>query len=190
MKCLQSILWVAVGRTPYYSFKPSAAGGTGRLCRRDQNVAASSRTTTTAIDQRADSAVEPAMLNLRTGGFKQLCETVYIRSTGVADHKIAEPALAPGCQVERELFFHAGIITPFTPHRSFLEHEHRNLVFAHSVDQMCSGSLTEIRHAASEKGKLGVLNFRQIEAEGDLALKPRLYRVAISGQHIDSRGAG
>src|SRR5436853_7796778 len=113
------------------------------------------------------------ILNLRAGAFKQFRKIVDIGSARVADHEIAKSTLAPCCHVERQLFCHGRALVPSTPQRSFLEHENRNLVFPHRVDQMCAGCLTEVGHAASHEGKLGILDFRQIEGEGDFSLKPR-----------------
>ena len=75
----------------------------------------------------------------------------------------------------------------------FLEHEHRNVVLPNIVDQMRAGCLTEVGHTPPEEGELGVLDFRQIEGEGDLSLKPRFHRVPIGGDqqvaiHFTSEG--
>src|ERR1700688_2660180 len=119
------------------------------------------------------------ILNLRLGGFKQFRKIVDIRTARVADDEIAKSTLAPCCHVERQFFCRGRTLVPSTPQRSFLEHEHRNFVFPYLVDQMCAGCLTEVGHASSQEGKLRVLDFRQIEGEGDLSLKPGLHGVAI-----------
>ncbi len=126
-------------------------------------------------------------LNLRTGALEQFREIVDVGSARVADHEIAKSSLAPGCEVERQLFCHGRTLVPSRRERAFLEHEHRNFVFAHGVDQVCAGGLAGVGHAASEEGKFGVLDFGQIEGEGDLSLKPGLHGVAIRGHHIYSR---
>ena len=71
--------------------------------------------------------------------------------------------------------------------RPFLEHEHRNVVLAHIVDEMRSRRLIKIGHPASQQRELGVLEFRQIEREGDLSLEPGLHRVPIRGDHVHRR---
>jgi hypothetical protein len=47
--------------------------------------------------------------------------------------------------------------------------------------------LVKIGHPASQQRELGVLEFRQIEREGDLSLEPGLYRVPIR-EEITSTG--
>src|ERR1700683_1162277 len=60
----------------------------------------------------------------------------------------------------------------------------------HIVNQMRAGRLIKIGHPPSQQREPGVLKFRQIEREGDLALEPGLHRVSIGGNHIHRRRTG
>ena len=50
--------------------------------------------------------------------------------------------------------------------------------------------LIKISHPASKQREFGVLEFRQIEREGDFSLEPGLHRVPIGGNHIHWRRTG
>jgi len=119
------------------------------------------------------------ILNLRTGGFEQFRKLVDISGARVANHEIAKPTLTPRRHVERQLFLHSSAIAPSTPQFAFWEYEDGNFVLPHRVEQVCARCLAEVGHTASQQGKLGVMDFGQIEGEGDLALEPGLYRVSI-----------
>ena len=64
------------------------------------------------------------------------------------------------------------------------------MVLAHIVDELRTGSLMKIRHAAAEQREVGVLQFGQVEREGNSSLELRLYRVPVGRDHIHGRRTG
>src|SRR5208283_5643535 len=118
---------------------------------------------------------------LRRRGLKQLREVIDIASARVADHEIAQPALAPCFHVERLALRREGILVETGWQRSLLEHKHRNAVLSEFVNHLRARGLVKVGHSASEQRELRVLQLRQIEREGDLPLKPWLHGVPVGG---------
>src|ERR1700733_8688972 len=64
------------------------------------------------------------------------------------------------------------------------------MVFPRVVNEMRSRRLVKIGHPAAQQREPRILEFWQIECEGDFSLEPRLHRVPIGGYHIYRRGTG
>src|ERR1700692_1145316 len=73
---------------------------------------------------------------------------------------------------------------------AILKNEDRNLMLAHLINQVRAWCLRQVCDATAEQGELRSLQLRQIEAEGNLALKPRFHGVAVCGDDVDRSRAG
>jgi len=52
------------------------------------------------------------------------------------------------------------------------------------VDQVSSRNLAEVCDSSAEQGEVGVLQVGQVKGEGNLALKPGLYRVPVGRNNV------
>src|SRR5450432_4600352 len=73
---------------------------------------------------------------------------------------------------------------------TILKNEDRHFMLAHLIDQVRARSLSQVSDAPADQRELRTLQLRQIEAEGNLALEPRLHRVAVRGDDVDRSCAG
>jgi len=120
-------------------------------------------------------------------GFKQFCETIEVRRTGIADHKVAQATLTRCFHIEREFVWRERSFVQPGGQRSFLENEHGDMVLSGVVNEVCAWRLLKIRHPVAQQRKFCILEFRKIEREGDFSLEPRLYRVPIGRDDIHRR---
>src|SRR5580704_3138761 len=63
-------------------------------------------------------------------------------------------------------------------------------MLVHRNDELCSRLLMEINHPSPDEGVIRAAEFRQIEREWDLALKPGLNCMPVGRNHVDQIGTG
>src|SRR5438552_19030475 len=73
---------------------------------------------------------------------------------------------------------------------SVLKYEGRNLVLADAEKQLRSGTLVNVRDAATHQPEFRVLKLRQVKGERQLAFEPWFDGVAVGGDDIHGVGAG
>src|SRR4051812_17254703 len=127
--------------------------------------------------------------SILSGITQEFAQTLDVLRSDIADHEIAKAILRPAFYCERQhRDWRRGESCRFGS--AVLEYEDGNLVLADTVDQMCSWHLIQVGDFSSDESELGALQFGQVEAERNLALKPGLHSVPVRGEHVNGIGAG
>jgi hypothetical protein len=92
--------------------------------------------------------------------------------------------MAPAAYRERLRAF-IGVFRRKVSRCTLLKNENRDLVLTHANNQLSTWRLVEISNFPTDQSKRSILQFRQIESERDLPLKPRLHGVAVSRNNVD-----
>src|SRR5579883_1203530 len=116
-------------------------------------------------------------------------ELLNVLGADVPQHHVAQACLRPRFHIEGVAPLGPRIVSQRVVRSVLREQKHRDFMFADLKNQVRPGRLLQVRHPPSQQREIAALQLRQVEGEGNLALEPRLHRVAVAGNHVHRVGA-